>query len=287
MPEVTTAGEAGLPPPSAPHRVRLPVNVHEWNHIAFLHWPFDPEVVAPLVPAETELLTYEGTAWVGVTPFRITVRPPCLPATRSGGAPWPVRLPGGCTFPETNLRTYVVGRDAEGDGRGERRQGLWFLRMEVTAAWFVAALRTVGLPYVRQAMSVDVGEDRIRYRSAASPAGEGGRVAGEDGGAAGEGGHDIVVRPGEPLQPPTGDAFTRFLTARWGTFHRRGPALLYTPVEHPPWSLAAASVEDCDVDGLFRAAGLPAPAGAPVAHVSPGVAAKIGVPRLVSVARRP
>lgn len=277
-PRVAPGGEAPAPPASPPHRVRLPVNVHEWNHIAFLHWPFDPDDLAPLIPAETEVLTYEGTAWVGVTPFRITVRPPGLPFTGSAGPGSRLPLPARCRFPETNVRTYVAGRD----GRGRNRQGLWFLRMEVTAAWFVAALRTLGLPYVRRTMSVDVGDDRIRYRSVGSPAG-GDQSAGGDGRPAGGDGHDIVVRPDEPLEPPSGDAFARFLTARWGTFHRRGPALLYTPVEHPPWTLATAVVEHCDVAGLFRAAGLPAPAGAPVAHVSEGVAAKIGRPRFVSL----
>lgn len=256
----TTDGESEVPPPSAPHRVRLPVNVHEWNHITFLHWPFDPEVLAPLVPDETDVLTYDGSAWVGVTPFRITVRPPCLPGRNATGAGLPGWLPVRCTFPETNVRTYVANGD---------RQGLWFLRMEVTAAWFVATLRMIGLPYVRQAMSVEAGDERMEYRSAASPAGQGG--------------HHIAVRPGEPLEPPTGGAFARFLTARWGTFHRRGPALLYTPVQHPPWSLATAAVETCDVAGLFRSAGLPAPTGPPVVHVSEGVTAKVGRPRLVSM----
>lgn len=258
-------GETEVPPPSAPHRVRLPVNVHEWNHITFLHWPFDPDALASLVPHETEVLTYDGAAWVGVTPFRITVRPPCLPGGDAPRAAFRAWLPARCTFPETNVRTYVAGRDT----RGEHRQGLWFLRMEVTAAWFVATLRTIGLPYVRQAMSVDVDDDRLAYRSAAS--------------STGEGGHDIVVRPGERLEPPSGDRFTRFLTARWGTFHRRGPALFYTPVEHPPWSLATATVETCEVANLFRSAGLPAPTGPPVAHVSAGVTAKIGRPRIASV----
>lgn len=268
----TANGEAEVPPASAPHRVRFPVNVHEWNHIAFLHWPFDPEVLAPLVPDETDVLTYDGAAWVGVTPFRITVRPPCLPANLASGAGEPSWLPVRCTFPETNVRTYVAERDAGADGRGKGRQGLWFLRMEVTAAWFVAALRTIGLPYVRQAMSVDLEGERTVYRSGAS--------------STGEGGHEIVVRPGERLEPPSGDRFARFLTARWGTFHRRGPLLFYTAVEHPPWSLATADVETCDVAGLFRSAGLPAPAGPPVAHVSAGVTAKVGRPRVVAVRTR-
>lgn len=236
------------PPPAAPHRVRLPVNVHHWDNISFLHWSFDPADIAPLVPDETVVLTYDGMAWVSATPFFIRVRPPGLSIT-----------PPRWSFPETNLRTYVAGPDG--------REGLWFLRMEVTALWFVATLRAVGLPYFRRRMSVDFGQDRASYRSQPS--------AGSS-----RGGHHIVVRPGDDLRPPEGGPWDRFVTTRWGAFHRRGPLLLYTPVEHDPWHLRAAEVQECSVDALFLDAGLPPPAGPPVAHYSPGVRVKVGVPKL-------
>jgi uncharacterized protein len=240
--------EGGPPPVSAPHQVRLPVNVHHWENISFLHWPFDPADIAPLVPDRTAVLTLDGKAWVGVTPFVMKVRPPGVPV-----------VPPGWAFPETNMRTYVSGPDG--------REGLWFLHMEVTAAWFVATLRSLGLPYVRQRMTVDAGPDRITYRS--KPRGRR------------SGGHDIVVRFGAELDPPHGQPRDRFLTARWGAYHRRGPLLLYTPVTHPPWPLRTGTAETCEVDGLFRAAGLPAPAGPPVVHFSRGVKVKVGRPQIV------
>jgi uncharacterized protein len=243
-------GRDGDAPPAAPkHRVRLPINIHHWDTISFLHWPFRPNDLSPLLPQELSVLTYDGTAWVGVTPFFIRVRPPGVPA-----------IPPGWAFPETNVRTYVAGPDG--------RQGLWFIHMEVTAMWFVATLRTVGLPYVRQHMSVAVGGDRVVYTSKprrSSP-----------------GGYQIVVRPGEELHPPEGGPRERFLTARMGAYHRKGPVLLYTPVEHPPWRLHTAVVERYEVDALFRGAGLPAPVGRPIAHFSPGVTAKVGLPQIAT-----
>ena len=116
-----------MSPAGPPHRVRLPVNIHHWERISFLHWPISAAELAPLLPDGTEVLTHEGTAWVTVTPFFIRVRPPGSPV-----------VPPGWAFPETNLRTYIAGPGG--------RQGLWFLHMEVTALWFVAALRTIGLP---------------------------------------------------------------------------------------------------------------------------------------------
>ncbi len=239
----------GTPPAAAPHRVGVPVNIHRWDDIAFLHWPFEPHDVAPLLPDRLAVLTHDGAAWLSVTPFVMRVRPPGVPL-----------FPPGCTFPETNLRTYVVGPDG--------RQGLWFLRMEVTALWFVATLRALGLPYFRNAMSVERRPGRIVYRSEPRP------------GSAG-GGHHIVVRPGAPLQPPVGGDWDRFVTARWAAFHRRGPVLCWTPVEHQPWPLRQATVEACEVADVFRDAGLPPPVGPPVAHFSPGVTVKVGPPRIV------
>lgn len=239
--------DGGAPSPEPPHRVRLPVNIHHWDNISLLHWPFAPEDITRLVPEETAVLTYDGMAWLSVTPFFIRVRLP--------GLPW---VPRPCAFPETNLRTYVAGPGG--------RQGLWFLRMEVSALWFVAALRAVGLPYFRQRMSVDIDHERAVYRSRPRSSG---------------GGHHLVVRPRDDLRPPEGGTWDRFVTARWGAFHRRGPLLLYTPVEHGPWHLRAAEVPVCSVDALFRDAGLPTPAGPPVAHFSPGVRVKVGVPKLV------
>ncbi len=248
------------PPPAPARPVRVPVNVHRWDRIAFLHWPVDPAAVAALLPAGLRPITWDGAAWVGITPFVITVRPLGLPLPR----PWG-------TFPETNMRTYVVRPGGE--------QGIWFLRMEVTHRWFVATLRTLGLPYERHRMRVDPAPPggagpgdlpaTIAYRSEAD--------------AAGRGGHDIVVTPGARLEPPSGTARERALTARWDAFHRVGPLLLRTPVAHPAWALRRAEVERCEVGGMFRAVALPQPAEPPLVHVSPGVEVRVGAARPVTV----
>ena len=144
-------------------------------------------------------------------------------------------------------------------------EGLWFLHMEVSARWFMATLRAFGLPYVRRRMSVEILGDRNVYVSQPRDVG----------------GHRIVVRPGDALQPPSGGPFERFLTARWGAYHRRGPLLVHTPVDHPPWPLRRGIAETHEVAGLFRAVGLPPPRTIPVCHVSPGTVVRVGPPRRV------
>ena len=225
------------------------MNLHHWDRIAFLHWPYEPADVAALLPDGLEVLTSGGRAWVTVTPLFMRLRLPGMPF-----------VPPRWSFPETNVRTYVVGPDG--------REGLWFLRMEVTAAWFTATLRTIGLPYVVNRMEFDVRDGRASYRSRPHP-------------LTGGGGHDIVLRVGDRLRPPSGGPWDRFVTARWGAFHRRGPLLLHTPVEHAAWELRHASVEACDVQALLAAAGLPGPGTSAIAHFSPGVHVRVGVPEVV------
>lgn len=242
--------EPDAPPASPPHRVGLPVNLHRWETMTFLHWPFEPEVVQRLLPPALRVLTHGGAAWVGVTPFRIRVRVP--------GVPY---LPVVSTFPEINVRTYVTDDDGT--------EGLWFLRMEVPRLWFVVTLRAAGLPYFWPRMALQRRDAGVTYTSRPRPP------------VVREASTRVVVRPGAATSPAGGDARDRFLTARWGAYHRRGPWLLYTPAEHEPWPLHAATLEHCDVTQVLRDAGLPSPRQQPVVHYSPGVRVKIGVPRAV------
>ncbi len=55
-----------------------------WHDLLFLHWPVVPDLIRPLIPQGLELDTFDGSAWIGVVPFRMSgVRPqellePCL-----------------------------------------------------------------------------------------------------------------------------------------------------------------------------------------------------------------
>jgi uncharacterized protein len=70
-----------------------------WHDLVFLHWPVEAAVLRPFISPRLDLDTFDGQAWLGVTPFRMTrVRPRWLPA-----------VPGLSAFPELNVRTYVTG----------------------------------------------------------------------------------------------------------------------------------------------------------------------------------
>jgi len=40
-----------------------------WGKLLFLHWPVPADLLRPLVPEPLAIDTFEGTAWVGITPF--------------------------------------------------------------------------------------------------------------------------------------------------------------------------------------------------------------------------
>jgi uncharacterized protein YqjF (DUF2071 family) len=84
---------------------------HQWNWISFIHWRYPSAAVEPMLPAGLTLETFDGSAWIGLTPFLMAgVRAPSVPAV-----PWLSR------FPETNVRRYV----RDGRGRSGIRSCLW------------------------------------------------------------------------------------------------------------------------------------------------------------------
>lgn len=236
--------------PSRP--VRRAVFTQQWRDLTMLHWPVDPAVVAPLLPAGTVPDVLAGVTYVGLVPF-VMARVGIL------GTP---PLPYLAGFPETNVRLYAV------DPRTGRR-GVVFRSLEAARLLPVVAARvSYHLPYLwaRMAVRHGTGPDArtVSYESARrwpGPRGAGGLVR---------------VRIGEPV---AADELALFLTARWGLFSTwYGGRTAYAPVDHPAWPLHRAELVDLS-DDLVRTAGLPHPSGPPHVLWSPGVRVRIGRPR--------
>ena len=118
-----------------------------WRGLLFMHWRVPETVLRPLIPPALKLDTFDGSAWLGITPFRMErTRPRCLPAV-----PWL------SSFPELNVRTYVTHRE---------RPGIWFFSLDARNPLAVSLARaTFGLPYFEAEMSCKVSHDGVRYRS--------------------------------------------------------------------------------------------------------------------------
>jgi uncharacterized protein YqjF (DUF2071 family) len=232
------------PPP--PPRVARPLMYHHWNWITFLHWRYPPGTVQSLLPPGLTAETSDGTAWIGLTPFLMDgVRPPGLPAV-----PWLSR------FGEINVRTYVH------DGHG--RSGIWFLSLDAARLPAVLAARAgYRLPYFWSEVDVRVAGDRVGYRGRRRHPAAGARC-------------EAQVEMGPPLAEAECDELAHFLTARYRLFTLVAGKLAAAEAEHTPWPLHRAEVLRLDQD-LLRHAGLPAPAGHPLVHASPGVPVRIGM----------
>jgi uncharacterized protein YqjF (DUF2071 family) len=222
--------------------VARPVSHQWWRSITFLHWPFEPATIQARLPTGFEVDTWDGAAWVGMTPFVMTFRLGRLPP-----------LPWTSTFPETNLRTYVRGPDG--------RDGIWFFSLEAASLPLVVAASTLyAVPYRWADMTVDHGEV-IRYRSRRRL----GRPAG----------HDVTVRVGEACEDPTG--FDGWSTGRWRAWTRIAGRPCTVAVHHDPWPLHDAGVVDLD-ESLLSASGLRRPDAAPRVRYSPGTEVRLGWP---------
>jgi uncharacterized protein len=250
FPERDQRAQSGIPAPSAPP-VKYPIMIHHWRHFTFLHWRYQPDLIQSLLPPGLRVETFNGTAWVGVLPFRMEgVRVPRLTA-----------LPWLSTFPETNVRTYVRGPDG--------RTGIWFLSLDAARLPVVAAARVgYGLPYYWSDMSVDGTDTMQVYRSRR-------RWPGPDGARC-----DATVRIGPPLAATEPGPLDHFLTARYRLYSSLAGQLIAANAEHAPWPLHQAQVTHLN-QNLLQAAHLPAPDHEPVAHASPGVTVRIGIWRPV------
>ena len=128
------------------------IMAQSWHDLLFAHWRVEEATLRRHIPAELEIDTYEGQAWLGVVPFRMS-------GVRLRGTP---AIPWLSAFPELNVRTYVVA-----DGK----PGVWFFSLDAGNRIAVAIARAwFHLPYFRARMSCEERRwlDRVQMRAFAS-----------------------------------------------------------------------------------------------------------------------
>ena len=230
-----------------------PVMRMRWEALTYLHWDVDPDRLARELPPGLEPDVHDGRAWIGLIPFRMAA------ITIGRG----LRLPFG-SFPETNVRTYVVGPDG---GRG-----VYFHSLDIThLAPTVVARTTYRLPYCWSRMTIGRRGDEVGYlarRRWPGPVGATSRV---------------VVRVGDRLRADEVTPLDDFLSARWSLYETTpSGTILRASVDHDPWPLRQATLVSCD-DGFVAAAGYPELTGRTPTHVRYGgdVDVRVGPPRRV------
>jgi uncharacterized protein len=206
-----------------------------WHDLLFAHWPVEPKSVESRLPAGVELDFFDGNAWIGIVPFRMTnVAPRGVPS-----------LPGISEFAEINVRTYV---------KAGGRPGVYFFSLDAANALAVRAARLLlNLPYYRASIAVTRRTDAIEFKS---------RRDDESAGF-----HATYEPAGEAFVPVSG-SLEYFLTERYCLYHfnrRRVPYRL--EIHHPPWTLRTGRAEIVD-DRVAAAAGFTLRDCRPLVHVA-------------------
>lgn len=225
------AAERPWPIPARPWAMTM-----SWHDLLFAHWPVPAAGLRALVPSSVELDTFDGQAWLGVVPFRMS---------NVGPRGWPA-LPWLSAFAEINLRTYVrVGAKA----------GVYFFSLDAANPIAVSlARRAFRLPYFRARMRVARTDSTIHYASTRTHRGAPPAAFG------------ATYRPtGAPYRSAAG-TLEHWLTERYCLYatDRRG-APLCGEIQHRPWPLQPAAAE-ITVNSMADWLGVALPAAPPLLH---------------------
>lgn len=207
-----------------------------WEELLFLHWRTPKDLLRPLIPSELEIDTFEGSAWIGVTPFTMHgVRPVLAPA-----------LPGVSAAHELNVRTYVVH---------EGVPGVWFFSLDASNSLAVLFARLgFSLPYFRASMSLFRDADgTVRFSSEREH---------RDAPSA----HFEAAwrRQGETHEAAP-DTLEFFLVERYCLYTDRGDTLKRARIHHEPWTLQDAHLLSLE-SSMIASHGLPEPDDEPLLH---------------------
>jgi hypothetical protein len=215
----------------------------EWRDLALLNFAVEPAVLAPRVPAGTELDCWGGSALVSLVGFRFV-------RTRVLGVPIPFHT----RFEEVNLRFYVRRR-ASGDPGGSRR-GVVFVREIVPRRAIAWAARTL---YHENYVALPM-RHRVSLPAAAADAAAVFSGATSDAVALGAGLAEYSWRwqgrwsrlaarvRGAPSLPAAGSEAELITEHYWGYASQPDGSCLEYQVEHPQWEVWPATASELDLD---------------------------------------
>jgi len=186
-----------------------------WRDLVLLNWRVDPALLAPHVPAGTELDPWEGAHWVSLVGFRF------LDLAVKG-----VPAIGHRDFPEINLRFYVR-REVD----GELRRGVVFLR-ELTPRRLVewVARAVYNEPYETLPLRALVEGRRTGYELELN----GGRQ------------QMAVKSDGDWRGPEAMEEF--FIEHYWGYNRQTDGGTMEYEVTHPAWKVRSVELAQFDLD---------------------------------------
>jgi uncharacterized protein len=226
------------------HPQGQPIMHQNWGKLLFLHWRIDEQLLRPLIPAQLEIDTFDGSAWIAVTPFTmwdIRALPPFLPA-----------LPGLSSMHELNVRTYVYVDNVP---------GVWFFSLDCNSYAAALAARTFFfLPYYDAEIELEQEGKRIEYSSERTeePPAE----------------FSASWKIGATLPYSHPGSLEFFLTERYCLYSERDGELYRGRIYHEPWPLQKASLSSLE-SSMVESLGLPTPKGEPLLHYAEEISVDI------------
>lgn len=180
----------------------------EWRYLAMLNYQLDPALLAPYVPAGTELDRFDGKAYVSLVGFRFV-------STKILGVPVPFHR----NFDEVNLRFYVRRREG-----GVVKRGVVFIQ-EIVPRRAIAAVARLAynenyrcLPMAHQ-ISCEDGALRVAY------AWRLGAIW-----------NRLTVQASGPARAVIDGTAEQFIAEHyWGYSAQPGGGCVEYHVAHPPW----------------------------------------------------
>jgi uncharacterized protein YqjF (DUF2071 family) len=210
-----------------------PLMRQSWGKLLFMHWQIDPHRLREIMPAELEIDTFDGSAWVAIVPFTMW-------DTRASFLP---PLPGLSNMHELNVRTYV---------HYHRVPGVWFFSLDCTSAAAVLGARNLyHLPYYNADIQLQQDDQAIDYslrRTDEPPAA-----------------FQASWRIGSCLPNTFPDSLEFFLTERYCLYSEHKGEIYRARIHHRPWPLAQAQLDSLK-STMLEAAGIQTPARDPLLH---------------------
>lgn len=196
----------------------MPFLTARWENLVLLNYTCASALLEPLVPAGTQLDTYNGHTLISLVGFLFS-------DTRLLGVPVPFHR----TFEEVNLRFYVRGPAPD------RQRAVVFIR-ELVPRWAIAliARQVYNEPYVALPM-----RHRWSLTPESSEVSYGWKYRSED--------FELGARVSGPARALQERTEAEFITEHyWGYTRQRDGSTLEYQVEHPVWRVWTA------VDSWFR-----------------------------------
>ena len=210
-----------------------PLMQHNWGKLLFMHWPIAKKLLRPLVPESLEIDTYNGSAWIGVTPFTL----------------WDVRLsftppvPWLSDFHELNVRTYVHFKGVP---------GVWFLSLDANSMTTVLGARSLyHLPYFYAQINLEEKGKSIYYNL---------ERTGEPSAS-----FSAAWRIGKNLSEAEPDTLEFFLVERYCLYSTDNENLYRSRIHHRPWPLRQAKLLSHE-STMIESHRLPTPDEDPLLH---------------------